>query len=123
MKKLFSKDFMLKYRMNTALFLSLLFFTLLAAGCSSKSQKQAVVEQDEGINIEDYQEIECRTRVVTGSRFKRKICATKAEWAALANRNRKDVEEWDRAIDNNSNTFGGGDPSDPMGGGTTGAPH
>jgi hypothetical protein len=52
----------------------------------------------EGVNSDDYT-LECRTRAVTGSRIKHRICAPKAEWDALDRKNRKDTEQLYRDTD------------------------
>ena len=41
------------------------------------------------VNSDDYEE-ECRTIKVTGSRFKRRVCASRAEWADFDKKNEKE---------------------------------
>ena len=67
----------------------------------------------EAVNSDDYEE-ECRTVAVTGSRLKRRICASKAEWAAFDRRNRKDTEQLYRDADKTDVNTGSG--TDPFGG-------
>jgi hypothetical protein len=67
----------------------------------------------EGVNSDDYEE-ECRNIAVTGSRLKRRICASKAEWAAFDRRNRKDTEQLYRDADKIDVNTGSG--TDPFGG-------
>jgi len=83
---------------------------LLTCACASTDKKQTspyaialdqILTEGESENSEtnDDQEIVCRTREITGSRFKEKVCATKAEWAELDKKNRAEADYLDREID------------------------
>lgn len=50
----------------------------------------------------DDQEIVCRIRAATGSHFKNKICASKAEWAIRDRKKREEVDRFNRDIGNRS---------------------
>ena len=103
----------------------ILFIALLIGACASNS-KQAVsnvneaglvsttadVENDK---IDNPYEIECRYRRMTGSRFKEKVCSTKAEWAKLDRKNQKNTQIWkDEMNDASSRHFP--EPLDQKGG-------
>jgi hypothetical protein len=109
-----------------------LMIVLLTGACVTGSNKQTtshanetgqVSAKDESKNVvtDDSQEIECRRRAVTGSRLKKKICRTKAEWAAIDNKRRKKSDEFLRDMSQESgvNT---GEGTDPMGGMSSGMP-
>jgi hypothetical protein len=51
-------------------------------------------------NTNDDQKIECRTDAKTGTRFKKKICATKAEWAIRDAKERELKDRFYRVINN-----------------------
>jgi major membrane immunogen (membrane-anchored lipoprotein) len=42
------------------------------------------------------QEIVCRTRIITGSTFKKKVCVTKSEWAKQDKIKKEKMEQFDR---------------------------
>jgi hypothetical protein len=68
---------------------------------------------------EDDQKIECRNLHVTGSRFKNRVCTTKAEWAIRDGKNREKTDQFDRDVSGRSgiNTGSGGDAMGGMSGG------
>ncbi|WP_288131019.1 hypothetical protein [Microbulbifer sp.] len=79
---------------------------VLFGGCSSSSSKNSVADKAvEETNVESgsgavkslaaKDEKICKKEAITGSRFKRKVCATEAEWKRMS-------EESSRMI-NNSN--------------------
>lgn len=69
--------------------------------------------------IEDDQKIECRNLPVTGSRFKNRVCTTKAEWAIRDGKNKEKLDEFGRDMSGRTgiNTGTGGDPMGGMSGG------
>ncbi|WGL16356.1 hypothetical protein PVT68_16505 [Microbulbifer bruguierae] len=88
-----------------------IFISCLLAACASTSgsgsdQAEAVVASDSVAESEDAEitslaakdEKICKTEAITGSRFKRKLCATAEEWARMS-------EESSRMI-NDSNIRG-----------------
>jgi len=68
---------------------------------------------------DDY-ELECRTRSVTGTRFKQRTCAPKAEWAEFDRKNRKETDQLIRDVEHD-NPYES-PSSDPMGGQSGGMP-
>ncbi|GEM_PF-3178477 len=68
---------------------------------------------------EDDQKIECRNLPVTGSRFKNRVCTTKAEWAKRDGKNREKTDEFSRDVSGRAgiNTGTGGDAMGGMSGG------
>ncbi|NLD35817.1 MAG: hypothetical protein GX654_03025 [Desulfatiglans sp.] len=70
---------------------------------------------------EDDQKIECRNLHITGSRFKNRVCATKAEWAIKDGKNKESTDQFGRDVSGRSgiNTGTGGDG---MGGMSSGMP-
>ncbi len=69
----------------------------------------------------DDQEVVCRTRQVTGSRFKERVCLTKAEWAALDERDKGKTDQFGRDVSRGSREGSAGS-TDAMGGMTVGVP-
>jgi len=102
-----------KFKLNktSTIYLAILVFvcliTLLLCACTSTGKNETttiknVTDQvakkdnsDAGKTGDDH-EIVCRIRAATGSHFKNKICATKAEWARRDKKNgeKLDDEEW-----------------------------
>jgi hypothetical protein len=104
--------------------------TLLACACTTtgknerttmnnvtnQAAKNDVPDQN---TTEDDQKIECRNLHVTGSRFKNRVCTTKAEWAIRDGKNRDKLDEFDRDMSGRTgiNTGSGGDAMGGMSGG------
>jgi len=65
----------------------------IAEVSSSDANETGQVSAEAGlgnaVNSDDYEE-ECRTIKVTGSRFKKRVCASKAEWADFDKKNEKE---------------------------------
>ena len=87
---------------------ALLFFACAGTPKNETSSLKNITDQavskeiSEAEKTGDDQEIECRTDTKTGTRFRKKICATKAEWVI---RDRINKERSDRFYrDVNSNT-------------------
>ena len=96
------------------------FTELSASSADETGQVSEEGESENGLTSDDY-ELECRTRTVTGSRFKRKICAPKAEWAEFDRRNEGKSDRFVRDVGQSSgvNTGSG---TDSMGGMSSGMP-
>ena len=104
---------------------------LLTGACATDTKKQTLASvnkpnqasaasESENANLTGDNEIVCRTRIATGSRFKRKICQTKKAWALYDNKNRKKTDQFERDI--RSNDVNTGNASDAMGGESMGVP-
>ncbi|MBN1905246.1 MAG: hypothetical protein JW927_09135 [Deltaproteobacteria bacterium] len=106
--------------------------TLLLCGCTSTGKNETttinkatdqVAKNDESgkSTTEDDQKIVCRNLHVTGSRFKNRVCVTKAEWAIRDGKNKEKLDEFDRDVSGRTgvNTGTGGDG---MGGMSSGMP-
>lgn len=67
-------------------------------------------------NTGDDQEIECRNLHITGSRFKNRVCTTKAEWAIKDGKNNEETDEFSRDVSRRSgvNTGSGSEMSGGM---------
>ncbi len=59
-----------------------------------KPDPAAEAAPEEAVNDED--KIVCRRTAITGSKFKKKVCATKKEWASLGRRSRENAGEMQR---------------------------
>lgn len=105
---------------------------LLTGACASEYKQQAssysnetgqvsVKGESENGEANDDQEIVCRTIVRTGSRFKEKICATKAEWAVYDKKNNGNTDVLTNDL-NRGTRVNTGPSIDPMGGQSTGIP-
>lgn len=68
------------------------------------------------------QEIVCRYRKFTGSRFKHKVCNTKAQWARLDNKNAEKTDSFLDEIDKTSRTAILPESDGMGGGGASGMP-
>ena len=89
---------------SNAVKLSYIFIiTLLMYGCAGTGNMQASAndEPQKSEAIGD-QTIECRRRAVTGSRFKRKICKTKSQWAREDHNKQQTAEGLQRDADRSS---------------------
>ena len=106
---------------------------LLMSACAGENKNQmsplaketgkvAAAGQMDSSATADDQEIICRMTSTTGSRFKRKVCATKAQWAMLDGKNQDKTDEFKREIDRNDRQNTGSVGSDSMGGQTMGMP-
>jgi hypothetical protein len=60
-----------------------------SSDANEAGQVSAEGEPKRTVNSDDYEE-ECRTIKVTGSRFKKRVCASKAEWADFDRKNEKE---------------------------------
>ena len=120
-------------RMLTAI--CLILSALLMGACASGIKKQAspppadeigraseTGDADQVASNEDDQEIVCRMRATTGTRFKRRICATKAQWASLDSKNQEKTDEFNREIRRSESIETGVGGTDAMGGQTIGVP-
>ncbi|NLA75693.1 MAG: hypothetical protein GX846_09545 [Deltaproteobacteria bacterium] len=83
-----------------------------------KVTDQAVATGDTGKTGDD-QEIVCRNLHITGSRFKNRVCATRAEWAVRDGKNKEKTDNFSRDIRGRSG-INTGSGSDGMGGMSTG---
>ena len=93
---------------SLACVLIIAFLTGACAG-EKKMQAPAKVEPEPSEIIGD-QTIECRKRAVTGSRFKRKICKTKAQWAREDSAGNKAAGELQKQADKSYSTNTGAPP-------------
>jgi hypothetical protein len=80
--------------------------TVKASAESGDNIKMASAEDESGKSeISDDQTIECRKIEFTGSRFKKKVCKTKAQWAwesGVSNKNAEDLQKnTDRSFSKN----------------------
>jgi hypothetical protein len=132
-KILFIKGLKQNVREGTVNLACVFMILLLTCACAGVDKKQAsprattidkVLTKGESENgeINDDQEIVCRDVVYTGSRLKRRVCATKAEWDVIDGKNRKIADDFDREVKRNDgvNT---GSSGDSMGGQSGGMPH
>ncbi len=82
---------------------------ILTGACATGTKKQAMSEtgvtgqkiaesEAQNSNLTGDNEIECRRRIITGSHFKSKICLTKAAWAIVDEKNRKNTDRVGRDI-------------------------
>ena len=107
---------------------------LLVSACASGNKKQiAPLASADGINqasetgeadtgmTADDKEIVCRMKATTGTRFKRRICATKAQWAKLEEKNQQDTDEFRREA-GKKDGLNTGMETDAMGGQSIGVP-
>ncbi len=90
------------------------------ANADEMNQASGTAEADDGLTAEE-KEIVCRMKATTGTRFKRRICATKAQWARLEEKNQAKTDEFNREVrkGEGADALGG---SDAMGGQSMGAP-
>lgn len=70
--------------------------TTKAADEPPESVEAAEVPPVEEVKKDRGDEIVCRRETVVGSKFKKKICATRAEWQSLAERGRDTTLEFQR---------------------------
>lgn len=63
-----------------------------AATAASDSESAAAKEA----KVEDDNKVICRREAVVGSRFKKKVCATKAQWEEMYARNRETAQDMQR---------------------------
>ncbi len=56
-------------------------------------------------------EIVCRTRIITGTHFKKKICLTKKAWAEADKKNSRKMDRFDRDLRNQTDRGFSADPS------------
>jgi hypothetical protein len=96
------------------------FSELSASSANETDQASAEGEPENGLDSDDYTE-ECRYIKLTGSRFKRKICAPIAEWAEYDRKMERETDRFARDVSQSSgvNTDSS---NDSMGGQTTGVP-
>ncbi len=81
-KTLFLKRLKEKFRKGIISLACIFLIALLTGACAGKNKMQASAQdKSKTSEIIGDQTIECRKRAPTGSRLKRKICKTKAQWA------------------------------------------
>ncbi len=94
-------------------FVCIFTISLLIGACAgtNKMQKSANMNETAQIiakadskenKIDDEQEIVCRHKAITGSRFKRKICKTKAQWAREDHSKQQTAEKLQKDTDRSS---------------------
>jgi hypothetical protein len=90
---------------------------LLGLDANEKGQVSlsAKGESENGMSSDDYT-LECRTRVFTGSRFRYKICAPIAEWAAVDRKKREISDKLFRDLDDADVNTLSGDPRESTAG-------
>ena len=74
---------------------------LSSSDANETGQISAKGESENAVNSDDYEE-ECRTIKVTGSRFKRRVCAPKAEWAEFDKKHEEESDRYARDADQSS---------------------
>ena len=105
---------------------------LLLGACASENKQQisplanetgqgSVKNESGNGETADDQEIVCRMKKTTGTRFTHKVCATKAQWARLEEKNREKTDEFAKEVDTGSRTALPSS-SDGMGGQSSGMP-
>jgi hypothetical protein len=103
---------------------------LLLCACTSTGKNEtttiknvtdqvAIKDNSDAGKTGDDHEIVCRIRAATGSHFKNKICATKAEWARRDKKNGEKLDEFNRDFGNRSSINSG----DGLGNMSGGMPH
>ena len=87
----------------------------------NKTVQESAKGEPENIAVTEGQEIECRWMIISGSRLKSKVCATKSEWEQRDKKNVRNVDVYKREIDRASRSYA---PVgiDPMGGQSGGMP-
>lgn len=86
------------------------------------AQVSAEVESENAVANDD-QEVVCRYITYTGSKMKKKFCATKAEWARITKTDRKNAESYVRKSEQHDMISAPSEIStDPMGGQSMGVP-
>jgi hypothetical protein len=94
-------------------------FSLLIFACTSTNKKEMTTlnnvtdqigkkDESDVAKTGDDQKIECRTDAKTGTNFKKKICATKAEWAIKDSKNKELKDRFYRSVNDNSGLAGSG---------------
>jgi len=81
---------------------------LLLCACTSTGKKETTTVNnvtDQAANKNDNQEIVCRTRLITGSTFKKTVCVTKPEWAKRDKIKREKMEEFERDMGAKNNLY------------------
>lgn len=76
------------------------------AASDTDTTEAAAEPEKEASEVEDGDEMVCRRTVVTGSKFTRRVCATRREWTILADRSRDAAQEIQRrgqGLDPNAN--------------------
>ena len=112
-KKNFIKKLIKNNRASWMTIAGMIMILLLSASCASEYNKQALHGKN-GAEISKSggdQEKECRWEVPTGSTLRQKVCRTKAGWAEIERRQKKDVDKfYDEVVDEmrqNPSTFEG----------------
>ena len=85
--------------------LCLMFFLItmfLTGACAGSNQQTSINEGPKPSKIVGDQTIECRRRATTGSRFKRKICKTKSQWAREDHSKQETAEQLQKDAERNS---------------------
>ena len=108
---------------------------LLMGACASGNKIQTAPNEDKTAQIasakvesengeaNDDNEVVCRYVTNTGSKMKKKFCATKAEWARINNTDRKNAESYVRKSEQHDMIYIPSETTtDSMGGQTMGVP-
>jgi len=77
-----------------------------AAVAKEVAPADATAVVDEEIE-ESLSTVVCRRTIITGSRFKRKVCMTRRQWRDLQSRTQKDIEDVQRMNTQTNNPQGG----------------
>lgn len=106
MKKIF---YLKRIKSSSIVNLSCVFMIVLLTGaCTTTDKKQSSVKAESELSeISGDQTIECRRKATTGSRFKRKICKTKAQWARESGAGNKAAGDLQRDADRSYSTNSG----------------
>lgn len=119
MNKIFLKRSKEKTRSSIVNLACFFMIILLTGACAGTGKKQsAVIAESELSEIKGDQTIECRRIAFTGSRFKKKICKTKAQWAREAGVGNKAAGDLQKAADRSYSTNTGA-PAEGMFPGTS----
>lgn len=128
---LFFKSLRKNVRTSRVTIACVFMIVLLVGACAGGNTKQTLSQANETRQVSAKtgsengetsgdQEIICRHKKYTGSRFRHKVCATKAQWARLDRKDAADTEEIIDGLNRNSGLNTGS--SDSMGGASSGAP-
>jgi len=67
-----------------------------ASEAAAEPVADTATTQTSAADLEDSNKVICKRTIVTGSKFKKKICGTKAEWAEMQARNIENAREMQR---------------------------
>ncbi len=89
---------------------SLALFTMDATAATSTSQpamtKAPAADSARTSDADDQDKVICKRQVITGSRFEKRVCMTRAEWGEQARK----TEEFERRLNQNPNGVATGGP-------------